>query len=268
MKLSYLMKQNMSQQHYKLSLVSYWNTKPFLYGIQHSAVKSYFDIQLDVPSAGGKKFLQAETDIALAPVVVFNEISGLQLITDYCIGATGPVRTVCLVSNVPVEQIREIWLDDHSLTSVQLLRILVNEYWHITPVFKNASHGFIDAVKENSAALVIGDRSFHLASRFPYVYDLAECWIKLTALPFVFAAWFTHREINAEVIKMLNDALQFGVEKIDDVSALIANASVSQKEMKQYLTNNISYTLDEAKRAGMELFLQKVKALQPAHFSN
>ncbi|MFN3940362.1 MAG: menaquinone biosynthetic enzyme MqnA/MqnD family protein [Chitinophagales bacterium] len=258
----------MLQPHYKLSLVSYWNTKPFLYGIQHSAVKSYFDIQLDVPSAGGKKFLQSETDIALAPVVVFNEIPGLQLITDYCIGATGPVRTVCLISNVPVDKIQTIWLDDHSLTSVQLLRILAKEYWHISPVFKSAGIGFIDAVKDHTAALVIGDRSFHLSGRYPYVYDLAECWVNHTSLPFVFAAWFTRQQMDADIINMLNAALQFGVENIEDIAALIANASVSQSEMRQYLTQNISYNLDNAKRAGMQLFLQKVKALQPAHITN
>ncbi|MBK6730501.1 MAG: menaquinone biosynthesis protein [Bacteroidetes bacterium] len=256
------MKYNMLNPHFKVSLVSYWNTKPFLFGIQHSPVKQFFDMQLDVPSAGGKKMLQSETDIALIPVVIKNEIPELQLITDYCIGAIGPVRTVCLVSNVPIEEIEEIFLDDHSLTSVQLLRVLLKEYWKLSPTMKPASSGFLDAVKNNTAALVIGDRSFHVSSRFKYVYDLAECWIQHTGLPFVFAAWFSRKPIDAEIITMLNEALKFGVDHIDEVAALLSGATISEQEMHYYLTHNINYHLDDAKRKGMDLFLQKIKTLE------
>lgn len=246
---------------FKVSLVSYWNTKPFLFGIQHSPVKDIFELQLDVPSAGGKKLIHAESDIALAPVVVKNAMEDLQLITDYCIGATGPVRTVCLVSNVPVEEIQEIYLDDHSLTSVQLLRILLQDHWNLHPVLKPATIGFLDAVNNTTAALVIGDRSFHVTGRFTYVYDLAEHWIQHTGLPFVFAAWFSRKHLDNSIISMLNDALKYGVEHIPEVAALLSSATVSQKEMQYYLSTNISYTLDADKRRGMDLFLRKIKTL-------
>lgn len=256
----------MFKPHYKVSLVSYWNTKPFLYGIQHSPVKQYFDLQLDVPSAGGKKMMRDETDIALIPVVVENALPELQLLTDYCIGAVGPVRTVCLVSNVPVTEIEAVLLDDHSLTSVQLLRILLKEYWNVSPAMQPAPLGFLDAVRHKTAALVIGDRSFHVSSRFQYVYDLADCWIQHTGLPFVFAAWYSRKPVDPHIVDMLNDALKFGVEHIDEVAALLAGATISEQEMRYYLSNNLSYTLDDAKRKGMELFLQKVKQLEAVQY--
>ena len=256
------MKQSMLNPHFKVSLVSYWNTKPFLFGIQHSPVRKHFDLQLDVPSAGGKKMLKAESDIALIPVVIKNEVPELQLITEYCIGATGPVRTVCLVSNVPIEEIKEIILDDHSLTSIQLLRILLKEFWNIHPKLIPATVAFFDSVKNNTAALVIGDRSFHVSNRYSYVYDLAEYWVKLTGLPFVFAAWFSRKPIDEEIASQLNSALKFGVDHIEEVAALLASATVSEQEMLYYLKHNISYNLDNDKRRGMDLFLQKIKTLE------
>ena len=107
-----------------ISLVSYWNTRPFLFGLQKSGLTEFFEVFLDTPSAGGKRLMNNEVDIALAPVITLNSMADARLLTHYCIGAAGSVRTVCLFSHEPPETLRKVYLDAHSLTSVRLIRII------------------------------------------------------------------------------------------------------------------------------------------------
>ena len=72
----------------------------------------------------------------------------------------GSVDTVCLYSNVSLNEIDNIYLDYQSKTSVELLKILCKEYWKISPNLKNSKNGFEEKVKDNVVALIIGDLIF------------------------------------------------------------------------------------------------------------
>lgn len=243
----------------RISLVSYWNTKPFLYGLQHAPMREKLDLQLDIPSVGGRKILDGNVDIGLVPVAVLAKLDDARLITDYCIGANGKVMSVCLYSHVPIEEIKEIFLDDHSMTSVRLLRILLNEYWKIQPALLPAYTGYTDDIHGTTAGLVIGDRAIALNDHFPYVYDLAEAWKAYTGLPFVFAAWIARTPQFIDNMFELNEALKYGVHNIAKVVEE-ANTQIFTKEsLYDYLTNYISYDLDADKRRALEL-LEKIKS--------
>ena len=120
-----------------------------------------------------KKILSGKADIALVPIVVMKEIDSYNIISNYCIGSDGYVDTVCLYSEVPIHQIKNIFLDYQSKTSVKLLKILLNEYWNVSPKLIDSKYGFENNIKGNNAGLVIGDRSFFLNSKFKFVYDLS-----------------------------------------------------------------------------------------------
>ena len=158
---------------YIISLVSYLNTKPFLYGLENAAIKEKLDLQLDIPSVGGKKILNGSVDIGLVPVAVLAKLDDARIITDYCIGADGPVKSVSIFSEQPIEKIEKVFLDYHSLTSVQLVKILLREYWQVNPIQIAAETGYIDQIKGTTAGLVIGDRALALNKKFAYVYDLS-----------------------------------------------------------------------------------------------
>ncbi len=249
----------------KISLVSYLNTKPFLYGLQHSAISSKLDLQLDIPSVGGKKLLENSVDIGLVPVAVLAELNDAQIITDYCIGADGAVKSVSVFSEVPIEEAEKIFLDYHSLTSVQLLKILLREHWHLQPELIPAYDGYTKEIKGRTAGLVIGDRALALNYKYPYVYDLSEAWKKMTGLPFVFAAWTTRKTQFADTIFELNEALKFGVHNIDAVAELYNSDLLQKSELRDYLTNNIDYNLDALKRKALDLFIGKIKNAEFSH---
>ena len=246
---------------YRVSAVSYLNTIPFTYGIKSSKIYEIIDLQLNYPSVCAQKLINDEVDIALVPVAVLSSYYSFKIVSDYCISADGSVDTVCLYSNVSLNDIEYIYLDYQSKTSVELLKILCREYWNIYPNFKNSKIGFEEKVKDNIAALIIGDRAFAANGKYKYVYDLSELLKQLTGLPFVFACWISNKEIDKTFLYEFNQSLKFGIENLE---ASIKSESDNYSHCdnpKEYLNEKISYILDDKKRKGMELFLKKINDL-------
>lgn len=242
----------------KISAVSYLNTIPFVHGLKQSELIKIIDLQLDYPSICAEKLINGIVDLALVPVAVIPKLKEAHIISDYCIGANGAVDTVCLYSDVPIEEIESIVLDYQSRTSVALLKILLNEYWQLNPELKKANVGFEENIKGNHAALVIGDRAFALNTKYAYIYDLSAIWKKMTGLPFVFAAWVANKKLPQDFIISFNKALEKGLSNIDKALALEGNSYPNCKNPEDYLNNKISYNLDVEKQKGMELFLRKI----------
>lgn len=245
----------------KISVVSYLNSKPFIHGLKESGIMQNIDLQLDIPSVCAQKLLDNKVDVGLIPVAVIPLLKESFIISDYCIGATGKVASVCLYSQVPLNEIKTILLDYQSRTSVTLVKVLAKEHWKIQPDWKNADADFEDKIEGSTAAVIIGDRTFGIEEKYPYRYDLAEEWQKLTGLPFVFACWVANKPLPAKFIQEFNSALKKGIEAIDTVSDEIAARGAYATDVAYYLKNNISYPFDQPKKQGLELFLKHLKSL-------
>ena len=240
-----------------LSIVSYLNTAPFLYGLKHSGKinTNDFNISLDIPAICAQKLINGDADIGLIPSAVLPHLPAYSIIGKTCIGAVGKVDSVMLLSNVPIDKIDKILLDYQSRTSVKLCQILAANYWKINPQFENASQNYIEEIKKNTAGIVIGDRVFDVKNKFEYAYDLSEAWLSYKNLPFVFACWTSIKPISNEVIIQLEDALQFGINHLQETVAETIPKYPAHYPIENYLTQRISYNLDEAKLNGLETFL-------------
>lgn len=241
----------------KVTAVSYLNTKPFLYGLLSSPLMDHLEIDLAIPSECARKLTSGEADIGLVPVAVLPELKDYKIISGFGIGCEGPVASVCLFSEVAVQEIKEIYLDYHSRTSVELLQILVREHWKIHPTFIHGTKGFEDRIQGSTAGLIIGDRAMELGDKFGYIYDLGEAWYEWTKLPFVFAVWVSVKPLDPLVISMFEQALASGIQQIDKVIKILPTPE-DHFDLKRYFTENISYTLDENKMKALDLFLQKL----------
>lgn len=237
----------------RLSAVSYLNTKPFIYGLFRSDLAGMIDLSLDIPSVCAQKLLSGEADIALTPVAVVPQLPKAHLVSEYCIGSTGAVKTVCVFSEAPLHEIKKIYLDFHSRTSAALVQILCERYWKINPTFIPASEGFENQISGDTAGLIIGDRAIGCERRFAYTYDLGEAWAAWTGLPFVFAAWVSTRPIHPEIATRFNAALQLGLEHLPELLKILP--SIPHFDTEKYFLENISYQLDDAKWAGLNRFL-------------
>ena len=247
----------------RISAVSYTNTFPFIYGLENNSIIEQIELTKDIPSVCAQKLLNNEVDIGLVPAVIIPQLINSEIISDYCIGASGAVRSVILASFKPLEQIKTIYLDHHSRSSVMLTRILANKFWKINVGWLNTTNGFEKNLKQDEAAVIIGDKAMAVENDFPYTYDLAQEWIKYTNLPFVFAAWVSNKNINQKFKSDLNKALKWGVDKIDEmVSKTNFSFLADHINPKEYLTKNIDYVFDSEKQEGLGLFLKYANDLR------
>jgi len=243
----------------KISAITYLNTKPFLYGLQRSVILDSVELSQDVPSVCADKLKSGAVDIGIIPVAEIASVQGANIVTDYCIACSGKVRTVVLVSMVPIDQIESILLDYQSRTSVQLIRILARDYWNISPHWLNSGINYIqEDIKGTTAGVIIGDRVFEAETKFPYVYDLGEAWKSHTGLDFVFACWVANRPIDRDFVLKFEEALEDGIAHIPEVITEYLQ-QYPDYPFEEYFKENIFYHLDDSKRKGMELFLRLIE---------
>jgi chorismate dehydratase len=210
----------------------------------------------DNPARLADMLINDEIDIGLIPVAAIPKLKDHYIISDYCIGAEGEVASVCLFSEVPLEQITKIYLDYQSRSSVALLKWLMKEYWGIFPeIIQAVDESYRDHIQGTVAGLVIGDRAFEQRKISTFIYDLASEWKFITGLPFVFAAWVANKKIPDEWISDFNKANALGLEHLDQV---IRDANYSLYDLKLYYSHNISYRLTDEKRKGLALFLKEI----------
>ncbi|MEN0002705.1 MAG: menaquinone biosynthesis protein [Bacteroidota bacterium] len=252
-------------QKLKITAVSYLNTKPLLNGIFHSPIADQIDLQLNIPSVCAQKLKEGSADLGLVPVAIIPELSHPHIISDYCIGTVGAVKTVCIYSQVPIEEVDKIYLDFHSRTSAALTKVLLKEYWHLSPKLESAQEGYIEHIQGTTAGLVIGDRTIGLENRFAYVYDLGEVWQQHTGLPFVFAAWVSNRPLDPDFIEAFNIALKKGLSLIPQLMYLLPSPAPGF-DLEAYFTQHISYELDAGKRLALQQFLEAISPASALQF--
>ncbi|MFK7807748.1 MAG: menaquinone biosynthetic enzyme MqnA/MqnD family protein [Saprospiraceae bacterium] len=251
----------------KIAAVSYLNTKPLLYGlVQDETLEKAIDLELDIPSACADKLISGEVDLGLIPVGAIPKLKEAgkeaHIVSDYCIGCDGEVKTVCIYSDCPIEEIKELYLDHHSRTSVRLVQILLKDYWKQHPTLLKSEEGFIDKIKAQRAGVVIGDRTIGLDKKHKYVYDLGETWKLHTGLPFVFATWVSTVPLSEPFTQKFNKALADGIANIPKLVYLLPNPH-ADFDLKEYFSKYISYHLDESKRKSLALFLSKISQELP-----
>ncbi len=245
-----------------ISAVSYLNTKPFLHGLENASVKNKINLSLDIPTLVAQKLLNNEVDIGLVPIAIIPQLKNPQIVSPFCIGANGNVKTVCLFSNVPIDEINTIYLDYQSRTSVLLVQLLMREFWKKEVTFLPAFEGYENTIKNNIAAVIIGDRAIAALGKFNYEYDLADAWKQHTGLPFVFAAWVSNKNIEQDFLDDFNAALQIGLSNRNQILTEYESFNSAQFSVKEYWNKNIQFDLDNLKKQALELFLKKLNPQQ------
>ena len=240
-----------SLEKIRVSAVSYTNTKAFVYGITESDILKKIDLSLDIPSECAQKLIDNHADIGLVPVAALLNIPDYHILGDYCIGAVGPVNSVFIFSHKPIEEVRTIRFDKQSRTSNNLAKVLLKNYWKQSP--EHVEDESADAFVE------IGDRTFGKKNQYPFVYDLAEEWIKFTGLPFAFAVWAANKPIPQDFVSEFNTALKLGLDNRDKVIAELPKRD--DFDFEKYLMHNLNFDLDADKRKALNLFLDYIKAL-------
>lgn len=247
----------------RVSIVSYLNSKPFLYGLKNSVISKEIDLSLDIPSKVAAKLLFNKADVGLIPVAGLIDLDDYQVIGDYCIGSVGKVKTVVLASDVPLDEIETVLMDYQSRSSVLLTKVLAKFYWKKNFKWENTCNDFQHvSIHGSTAGIVIGDRVFEIENNFRYIYDLSEEWYNFTKLPFVFAVWAANKKVTVAFEMAFNRALALGIENMQEIISQEQN-NYPGVDISDYFAQNISFELDSEKKKGMKKFLELAGRLEP-----
>jgi chorismate dehydratase len=236
----------------RIAAINYLNTIPFLYGLEARMAPGEIVMQNCTPAVAALLLRENKADVSIMPVGALTDLQDPHIISDFCIGATGPVASVLVVSGRPIEEVGEILLDVDSRTSVLLTRYLCREKWHINPKFTPFDFTR-DELQPDRCYLLIGDKALAWGGGFRYRYDLASEWIALKGLPFVFACWTANKPLDMGFIHSFNQALEYGICHIPEAVEKY-NHQFPREYAYKYLRDNISFTLDSEKRAGLSEF--------------
>lgn len=223
------------------------------------ASDDFFDFQYVVPSEGARMLVEGEADIALLPVAALAEIGGLEVVPGPCIGANGRVDSVVLVSEVPLDQVERLYVDNASRTSVVLARIYLEAIGRKDiPFVRLSGQEILDKVGGSDAGLLIADIAFEHSERFTYRHDLGDVWKRLTGEPFVFAVWAAETGVlNEEIIERLNRRFWDGLaRKHGIVNDFASQKNLDRVRVAAYLDERIQFNLNRDAWNGMQEFFR------------
>jgi chorismate dehydratase len=241
----------------RISVVKYLNSVPLIWGMLHGRQQGKHELQFATPAHCADAVREGKADIGIIPAIEYHRIDHLQIISGIAIASKARVRSVLLLSKVPIEKIQSVAVDTSSRTSVAFLRILLGKFYSRTVNLIPSAPRPEEMLQGADSALVIGDPALTYCGSAE-VYDLAAEWKKFTGLPFVFAFWAGHRDQNLSLCrKDFEDSREFGLAHVDDISSEYAlKLNMQPAEVKVYLTENINYSLDEENLRGLCLFFK------------
>lgn len=212
-----------------------------------------------VPARCADMLANAEADVALVPVIEYQRIPNLVLIPDVCVGSRKAVRSVVLATKKKdLKNLRRIALDESSRTSVALLKIIFREFLAYEPEWHISVPDIERMLSEDDAALIIGDPGMTFPRENLNVFDLAKLWREYTGSGFVFAMWMLRPESPAAAKRIdFRAACEEGIERIEEIVEVYQPLlKLSRQDLFEYLTQNISFFLDDEMRSGLELYFE------------
>jgi chorismate dehydratase len=246
----------------RISAISYLNTAPLMWDFEHGSAGSAFDISYTVPSRCAAQLGDGSADIGIIPAAAYVTLPNLLILPGVAIASRRSVRSILLVSQVPLEKVRTVALDNCSLTSAALTKVLFAKWWGGGRKFTSMEPVLDQMLERHDAALVIGDPALKVDRSRYCTYDLAEEWVRLTGKPFVFAFCAVRQaalqdSAPLDLAEIFQRSRDHGLEprNLDVIARDWApRVGLSEAGVKQYLTENIHYSLDPESIAGMRLF--------------
>jgi len=262
---------------HKISIVKYLNAVPLAWGILQGPQKEAFQPVLSTPAECADQLSAGSVDIGLIPSIEFQRIKGTRIIPGPAVASTHRVRSVILVSVMPLWKVKTVAYDKGSRTSVALSRIIFNDFYHTHPDFRPAEPDLANMLAQSDAALLIGDRALkftednerpeaarqkpllRLGAEPLQVFDLAERWRFLTGLPFVFAFWAVREGFkDASVVDLLKQSRDYGVANTATIAEKYsAELQIKKEFIQEYLERNVHYYMDRTCVEALELFYEK-----------
>lgn len=235
---------------FRVGSVGFLNTVPLTRGLEDEVIYA-------TPARLAEMLQRDELDAGLVSVVevLFND--RYDILDGIAIASLGEVKSVLLAHRKPLSEATEVFCDTASLTSVQLLRVLMAEQG-IKPEFKPLPSYDFGALPDY--AMLIGDPAldFAFGPHEHEIWDLGAAWFELTNLPFVYAVWALRRGIeNSLLRRQLREAYDFGLDTLDSI--IRTRTEYTYDFRKDYLGWHIHYHLGSDEKRGLTKFMELLR---------
>jgi len=226
----------------KTGCVQYLNSVPLICAYDGSVVYEH-------PSRLAAMLDSRELDVALVPVFELFRKPEYKIADGISISSNGRVFSVFLAYQGGLASIRQVALDTASLTSANLLRLILAEFHGLNPEYVP-----LEAYGDNfPAMLLIGNQAIDFrrknSSDWKYL-DLGEEWTRCTGLPFVFALWLFNSAVEnaAAAAEELRQIKREGVARLPEICR-------EDTEFRlDYFNHCIRFDLGDAEKAGMRRY--------------
>ena len=246
----------------KISAISYLNTAPLLWDFERGDAGAAFDLSYTIPSGCAEALRAGTADIGIIPAAAYTTIPDLVIIPDVAIASKRAVRSILLVSEKPIDKVQTVALDNSSMTSVALTKILFAKWLGGARKYVSMQPKLETMLSECDAALLIGDPALQVDRSRYVTLDLAEEWNTRTGKSFVFAFWAIRKgslsgqdghDIAEIFIQSRNRGLSpKNLESI--VQEWAPRLNLPAGLVRSYFIQNIHYYLDPASLEGLRLF--------------
>ena len=281
----------------RISVVEFLNTAPLVWGFTDGPLAGKYELLFAVPSQCAEDLRAGRADIGIIPSIEYQRMEDVVALPGMAIAAKNEVRSLLVISKVPIELAKTFALDTNSRSSVVLARILSRRHWNIDPEFIDMPPDPEQMLACADAALVIGDPALRLRLKVDaleakeplalnagadskkegccccggedeqpvkgvealFVYDIAQQWREMTGLPSVLAIWVARRRaVTPELVADFQASRDFGLSHIDDIAEGAAlKLELPPRELERYLTDNIDFSLDEENLAGLRRYYEE-----------
>jgi chorismate dehydratase len=243
----------------RIAASSYLNTAPLIWSFTRGSWRGAVELTDAVPARCASLLAGGEVDAALVPVIEYQRIPEVVVFADVCVGSRQRVRSVVLAIKVDnLKDVRRIALDESSRTSAALLRIIFREFLGFEPEWSSSAPDVGRMLTENDGALIIGDPAMTFAREDLRVFDLAALWHEHTGLGFVFAMWMMRFGASPAARRIdfagaRDEGLARTEEIVDVYEPLLG---LSRNDLRTYLHENITFSMNEEMRAGLSLYFE------------
>lgn len=244
----------------RVAASSYLNTAPLVWSFARGARRSEVELVTDTaPARCADMLARGRVEAALVPVIEYQRLPETAVVPGVCVGARREVHSVVLVTRgKSLEEVGSVALSIESRTSAALVEVIFREFVGRAPRLEPFVPDLSNMLDRHDAALVIGDPAMTFEREGLRVYDMAALWREFTGLGFVFAMWMADAGASERV-----RAVDFAAARDEGLAAVEEIAADYERELGRpraelvrYLTENISFSLDEEMRAGLELFFR------------
>jgi len=272
----------------RISIVEFLNTAPLVWGFTDGPLAGKYELLFAVPSQCAEDLRAGRADVGIIPSIEYQRMDDVVALPGMAIAAKKEVRSLLVVSKVPIELARTFALDTNSRSTVGLVRILCRSHWNIAPEFVDMPPDPDKMLACADAALVIGDPALRLRLKvdalqtkapnadgccccgdeegnpFPgaetlFLYDVAQQWREMTGLSAVLAIWVARRGVaTPELVADFHASRDYGLARIGEIAEGAAlKLELPPRDLERYLTENIDFSLDEENLAGLRLYYEE-----------